>query len=481
MLAQLGSDDDGIDWNNCDDDEEEAEDRTFLETSDPLSLAQMSSDLQEDVGDNTLTDIDNTELQVHGSPPFTDTDTNTSTTQPTATSTQPPTTSTQSPTISTQPPTISTQLTATSIQPPAIPTHPTTTSTQETATSIQVTNRIPTQPRLSTATTETPLTTATFSHMLFQEPVGPRVSLDSTSTALDAFSISIYAGASESSEGQGLGAAVVMKIAQPLLGKEHCLYYDNFFSGVELASNLLSHQTYTVSTTRTNRRGWPNSLRDCKKLNQELQRGEHKSVIVSTENGAVECLAWKDKKVVTMLNTDCNPNNTTNVKRKGRDGQSTLVSCPESVKMYNKFMGGVDLADARWKTYSCSRRSKKWWHRLFYYLVDVSVVNSYILLSESPQCASWTQKEFILELSQELMGKFNARKRPPQPSGQALPSARFDSNNYPETSDSLLQCHVCSQEGTRRRTRVCCSTCDPRNPIHLCIDPCFRIWHTEDK
>ena len=77
VLAQLGSDDD----------EEEAEDRTFLETSDPLSLAQMSSDLQEDAGDNTLTDIDNTELQVHGSPPFTDT--NISTTQPTATSTQP--------------------------------------------------------------------------------------------------------------------------------------------------------------------------------------------------------------------------------------------------------------------------------------------------------------------------------------------------------------------------------------------------------
>ena len=91
VLAQLGSDDDGIDWNDSDDDKEEAEDRTFLETSDPLSLAQMSSDLQEDAGDNTLTDIDNTELQVHGSPPFTDT--NISTTQPTATSsTQPPTT-----------------------------------------------------------------------------------------------------------------------------------------------------------------------------------------------------------------------------------------------------------------------------------------------------------------------------------------------------------------------------------------------------
>ena len=35
---------------------------------------------------------------------------------------------------------------------------------------------------------------------------------------------------------------------------------------------------------------------------------------------------------------------------------------------YNSGMGEVDLADAKRKVYTCSRRSKKWWTRLFYFV-----------------------------------------------------------------------------------------------------------------
>ena len=48
-------------------------------------------------------------------------------------------------------------------------------------------------------------------------------------------------------------------------------------------------------------------------------------------------------------------------------------------------MGGVDLAHYRRKLYSSSRKSKvKWYMRLFYFLLDVAVVNAHILESESP-------------------------------------------------------------------------------------------------
>ena len=47
--------------------------------------------------------------------------------------------------------------------------------------------------------------------------------------------------------------------------------------------------------------------------------------------------------------------------------------------------GGVDLADQKRKLYSTSQKSKvKWYMRLFYYLLDVAVVNAHILESESP-------------------------------------------------------------------------------------------------
>ena len=48
-------------------------------------------------------------------------------------------------------------------------------------------------------------------------------------------------------------------------------------------------------------------------------------------------------------------------------------------------MGGVDLADYRRKLYSSLRKSKvKWYMRIFYFLLDVAVVNAHILESESP-------------------------------------------------------------------------------------------------
>ena len=53
-----------------------------------------------------------------------------------------------------------------------------------------------------------------------------------------------------------------------------------------------------------------------------------------------------------MINTLSPPTSMTKVKRKGKDGQSSQIPCPESINLYIKFMGGVDLADARCKTYT---------------------------------------------------------------------------------------------------------------------------------
>ena len=47
------------------------------------------------------------------------------------------------------------------------------------------------------------------------------------------------------------------------------------------------------------------------------------------------------------------------------------VRCPACVKGYNINMGGVDLSDQKRKTLSCSRKSIKWYMRLFWFVVDI--------------------------------------------------------------------------------------------------------------
>ena len=54
---------------------------------------------------------------------------------------------------------------------------------------------------------------------------------------------------------------------------------------------------------------------------------------------------------------------------------------PESIE--HTYMGGVDLFDSHHKTYSCSHKSKKWWTRISYFLLDAYVTNMYILNKET--------------------------------------------------------------------------------------------------
>ena len=120
---------------------------------------------------------------------------------------------------------------------------------------------------------------------------------------------------------------------------------------------LREHQIFVIGTARVNRKGFPQSLRDTKAFAKTATRGEHRSALI--HKGKTECLVWKDNKPVPLINSISPPANTATVKRTEKDGSRNVVPCPESIKLY-MYMGGVDLFDFKRKTYSCSRKSRKW-------------------------------------------------------------------------------------------------------------------------
>ena len=172
------------------------------------------------------------------------------------------------------------------------------------------------------------------------------------------------------------------------------------------------------------------------------------------QEGEVECLVWKDNRCVPFVNTISTPGQEETVQRRAKDGSRQSVKCPTSVKLYNPFMGGVDISDARRKSYSCSRRSKRWWMRLFYFLVDISVVNSYIIAQESPFFPKMTSKEFILSIAEELMACYNSRKCP-GPTSNVSPSVRYCWRHFPSKSDKYRECKYCSSSSQHIRTCFC--------------------------
>jgi hypothetical protein len=62
--------------------------------------------------------------------------------------------------------------------------------------------------------------------------------------------------------------------------------------------------------------------------------------------------------------------------RTQKDGTKKTFPCPIAIKEYNSYMGGVDKADMLCGIYSVNRKSKKWWHRIFFGIIDRIFINA---------------------------------------------------------------------------------------------------------
>ena len=95
-------------------------------------------------------------------------------------------------------------------------------------------------------------------------------------------------------------------------------------------------------------------------------------------------LKWMDKREVMMLSTIHDDSFVT--KRRSRtaiDGQEDILK-PLVVEEYNRHMGGVDTGDLLQSYYGFSHCTVKWWRWLFFHLIDLAIVNAYILYLMSP-------------------------------------------------------------------------------------------------
>lgn len=56
-----------------------------------------------------------------------------------------------------------------------------------------------------------------------------------------------------------------------------------------------------------------------------------------------------------------------------------MIPCPAIVFEYNKLMGGVDLNDSLQSLFRIHTRSKKYYHKLLFHVLDVTVLNCWLL------------------------------------------------------------------------------------------------------
>lgn len=74
----------------------------------------------------------------------------------------------------------------------------------------------------------------------------------------------VYTGKQGDKVQKGLGAQVVKSLTQELKGKNFHVYFDNFFNSFDLLNDLVLDNIYACGTARSNRKGFPDALKDVK-------------------------------------------------------------------------------------------------------------------------------------------------------------------------------------------------------------------------
>ena len=288
------------------------------------------------------------------------------------------------------------------------------------------------------------------------------------------YQLELYLGRKESTE-LNLGSSVVLDLCKTLKDTYCHVFFDNFFNSPLLIKMLHDNGIYGLGTVRTNRKNMPDMRKD-----KEMSRGDFQCKYYNN----IACIKWFDNKAVLLLGSHLEEVTTlSSVQRRLKGSASKIaVNCPNAIKMYNSKMGGVDLMDQLKSAYQLDRRSKtRFYLRLFFDLIDVGVVNSYIVYKTLGN-NELSLKEFKICIASRLIGSFSSRTLsfPTYRASKRTTVAKpfpIPPSHLPLFLETRRRCVVCSEEGKENRTFTACSLCN----LALCIQKdrnCFLKYHS---
>ena len=197
-----------------------------------------------------------------------------------------------------------------------------------------------------------------------------------------------------SSEFSGLPqpAQVVMHVIGPYLDRGHHLFTVHYYTSIPLAHALRDPNTSFTGTTNRNRVDLPDDIR----LLRQLKGGE----MVSYRTNKLLALAWqaeKRNKPVFMLSTE---SSAAWVTVPSQNSYNPPTRKPSAVHLYNNNMNGVDRADQLAVYYSFERKTRKWWRKVFFWLMETTIVNSYVTYHEVAEdpCSHLAYRRRVLEI-----------------------------------------------------------------------------------
>lgn len=153
-----------------------------------------------------------------------------------------------------------------------------------------------------------------------------------------------------------------------------------------------------------------------------------------------------------------------------------ITNKPEMIMNYNMTKGGVDTVDKMCETYNVARGTNRWPMVIFYSLMNVAGINSYIIYMQNNPDKKINRRIFLQSLSYDLVSSQLRRRalNTSLPRNIKLRLFELCKIDGPESSGTSFnktgRCGYCSSK-KNRKTRYNCATCKK----YFCLEHAIMV------
>lgn len=204
----------------------------------------------------------------------------------------------------------------------------------------------------------------------------------------------IYAGKTEVPNPQKLSVPTlsVLSLIDPVKKTGRNITGDNWFTSIELVDQLLAQNLTYVGTVRKNKKEIPPYIIPDKK------DAPGSSKFVFTSSKTMVSSVTKQNKYVLLLSSMHHDDKTDDTVRK-----------PDIMLFYNSTKSGVDSLDQKCSSYNTSRRTRRWPCAMWYAIMNIASVNSFILFQAGTE-SDMTRRQFVITLGTSMINEHMQRR-----------------------------------------------------------------------
>ena len=145
-------------------------------------------------------------------------------------------------------------------------------------------------------------------------------------------------------------------------------------------------------------------------------------------------------------------------------------------------MGAVDKLNMILSAKKCTRKTIKWYKKVFFHLIDICIHNSYIFYNTQKKKHT-TLSDFQIELIEQIFEKCdNVTKSVTIGRAHFNNPLRLTGRHFIDKipteegkKQKVRRCVVCSKHNQRKETSYYCKDCN----VPLCVTPCFEVYHSK--